>query len=136
MCLCTSGCTARLPQRLKSTFFEHFLLLHSPFLAPRPAPFEKISILAFEAKIATPPPPLPSIHCTFCGFLEYCGSPQGVDIIVRMTEITSHPNDDVVFLQIINSVLMAYWNPHKKPDFTNIFIFPLFLIFPAQPPSQ
>ena len=34
--------------------------------------------------------------------------PQGVDIIVRMTKITSHLNDDVVFLQIINSVLMAY----------------------------
>ena len=77
-----------------------------------------------------------SINCTFPRFLGHCDSAQGVDIIVRMTEITSHPNDDVVFLQIINSVLMAYWNPHKKPDLTNIFIFPLFLIFPAQPPSQ
>ena len=26
------------------------------------------------------------------------------------------PNDDVVFLQIINSVLMAYWNIHEKRD--------------------
>ena len=57
-----------------------------------------------------------SINCTFPRFLGHCDSAQGVDIIVRMTEITSHPNDDVVFLQIINSVLMAYWNIHEKRD--------------------
>ena len=40
-----------------------------------------------------------------------------------MTEITSHPNDDVVFLQIINSVLMAHWNTHKKRDIGAVHIF-------------
>ena len=64
-----------------------------------------------------------SINCTFPRFLGHCDSAQGVDIIVRMTEITSHPNDDVVFLQIINSVLMAHWNTHKKRDIGAVHIF-------------